>query len=167
MATHSSILAWRIPWMEEPVGLQSMGSKRVRHDWATVLIWSDTILFSTASDFTSITSQIHRWALFTLCLSLFILPGAIFPLFSSSVLSIYWPEEFIFQCHIFLPFHTLNGILKTRILKWFAIRSPVNHVLSELSTMTHLSWVALHGMAQRFIELDKAVIQVITLVSFL
>ena len=32
MATHSSILAWRIPWMEEPGGLQSMGSKRVGHD---------------------------------------------------------------------------------------------------------------------------------------
>ena len=33
--------------------------------------------------------------------------------------------------------------------------------------MTHLSWVALHGMAQSFIELDKAVIHVISLVSFL
>ena len=32
MATHSSILAWRIPWMEEPDGLQSTGSQRVRHD---------------------------------------------------------------------------------------------------------------------------------------
>ena len=32
MATHSSILAWRIPWTEEPSGLQSMGSPRVRHD---------------------------------------------------------------------------------------------------------------------------------------
>ena len=32
MATHSSILAWRIPWMEEPGGLQSVGSQRVRHD---------------------------------------------------------------------------------------------------------------------------------------
>ena len=32
MATHSSILARRIPWMEEPGGLQSMGSQRVRHD---------------------------------------------------------------------------------------------------------------------------------------
>ena len=32
MATHSSILAWKIPWMEEPGGLQSMGSLRVRHD---------------------------------------------------------------------------------------------------------------------------------------
>ena len=33
MATHSSILPWRIPWMEEPGGPQSMGSQRVRHDW--------------------------------------------------------------------------------------------------------------------------------------
>ena len=32
MATHSSTLAWKIPWMEEPVGLQSMGSQRVGHD---------------------------------------------------------------------------------------------------------------------------------------
>ena len=35
MATHSSILAWRIPWTEEPGGLQSVGLQRVRHDWAT------------------------------------------------------------------------------------------------------------------------------------
>ena len=32
MATHSSTLAWRIPWAEEPGGLQSLGSQRVRHD---------------------------------------------------------------------------------------------------------------------------------------
>ena len=32
MATHSSILAWRIPWTEKPGGLQSMGSQRVGHD---------------------------------------------------------------------------------------------------------------------------------------
>ena len=32
IATHSSILAWRIPWTEEPGGLQSMGSQRVRQD---------------------------------------------------------------------------------------------------------------------------------------
>ena len=38
MATHSNILAWRIPWTEEPGGLQSMGSQRVGHDWATKTI---------------------------------------------------------------------------------------------------------------------------------
>ena len=35
MATHSRILAWKIPQTEEPGGLQSMGLQRVRHDWAT------------------------------------------------------------------------------------------------------------------------------------
>ena len=34
MAIHSSILAWRIPWAEEPDGLQSMGMQRVGHDWS-------------------------------------------------------------------------------------------------------------------------------------
>ena len=34
-ATHSSILAWKIPWLEEPGRLQSKGSQRVRHDWVT------------------------------------------------------------------------------------------------------------------------------------
>ena len=37
MAPHSSALAWKIPWMEEPGGLQSMGSPRVGHNWATSL----------------------------------------------------------------------------------------------------------------------------------
>ena len=44
--------------------------------------------------------------------------------------------------------------------------SPVDHVLSELSTMTCPSWVALHGMAHSFIELDKAVVHMIILISF-
>ena len=35
MTTHSCVLAWEIPWTEEPGGLQSMGSQRVRHDLAT------------------------------------------------------------------------------------------------------------------------------------
>ena len=44
--------------------------------------------------------------------------------------------------------------------------SPVDHILSELSTMTHLSWVTLHGMAHGFIEVEKAVVHVISLISF-
>ena len=40
MATHSSILAWKIPWMEEPGRLQCMGSQRVGHNWATSLTHS-------------------------------------------------------------------------------------------------------------------------------
>ena len=38
MATHSSILAWEIPWTEEPGGLQSTGSQRVGHDWVCMLM---------------------------------------------------------------------------------------------------------------------------------
>ena len=37
MATHSSTLAWKIPWVEEPGRLQSMGSLGVGHDWVTLL----------------------------------------------------------------------------------------------------------------------------------
>ena len=40
MATYSSTLAWRIPWTEEPDGLQTMGSRRVGHDWAISLSFS-------------------------------------------------------------------------------------------------------------------------------
>ena len=42
MATHSSTLTWKIPWTEEPGGLPSMGSQRVRHYWETLrtyLLW--------------------------------------------------------------------------------------------------------------------------------
>ena len=43
MATHSSTLAWKIPWMEEPGGLQSMGSQRVRHDFI-IMLWGKFLL---------------------------------------------------------------------------------------------------------------------------
>ena len=44
MATHSSILAWRIPWTEETEGLQSMGSQRVGHEGAPTLACSTTYI---------------------------------------------------------------------------------------------------------------------------
>ena len=40
---------------------------------------------------------------------------------SSSIRGTYQPGKFIFQCSIFLPFHTIHGVLKARILKWFSI----------------------------------------------
>ena len=79
---------------------------------------SYAILFFTASDFTFTSRHIHSWALFPLWLSPFIPSGAISPLLSSSILGTYQPGEFIFQCHIFLPFHTVHGVLKARILKF-------------------------------------------------
>ena len=58
MATHSSILAWRIPWTEEPGRLQSIGSQRVRHNWSDlakngsyILGWPKSLGFSITSYF--------------------------------------------------------------------------------------------------------------------
>ena len=55
--------------------------------------------------------------------------------------------EFIFQCHIFLPFPTVHGVLKAKILKWFAI--PFSSGPHFVRTLHHarLSWVAPQGMA--------------------
>ena len=69
----------------------------------------------------SITSHIHNWVLFLVWLHPFILPGVISPLISSSILGTYWPGECLFYYAIILPFHTVHGVLKARILKWFAI----------------------------------------------
>ena len=87
-------------------------------------------------------------------------------LFHSSILDTYWPSGVIFQCPIFLPFHTVHGALKARILKWFAI--PFSSGPAFVRTLHHApSWVALHGMAHSFIELHKNVIPVIILAHFL
>ena len=62
---------------------------------------SYAILLFKASDLASITSHIHSWVLFLLCLHPFILCEVISPLISSSILDIYQPMEFLFQCPIF------------------------------------------------------------------
>ena len=107
------------------------------------------ILLFTASDFTSITSHIHNWVMVLLWLCLFILSGVIAPLFSSNLLSTYQPGELILQCHTFLPFHTVHGVHKTGVLKWFAIPfssgphfvRTLHHDLSVLGGPTrHGSW---------------------------
>ena len=135
---------------------------------------SYAILLFTSSDLASITSRIHSWVLFLFWLHPFILSGVIFPLVSSSILGTYWPGQFIFQrffclfvCLFFCLFMSFMGFSRQEYWRSLPFPSPVDQVLSELSTMTHPSWVALHIMAHSFIELDKAVIQVISLVSLL
>ena len=109
---------------------------------------SYAILLFTASDFTSITSHIHSWVFFSFGLCLFILSGFISPLFSSSILGTYRPGECIFQCLIFLPFHTVHGVLKERMLKWFAI--PFSCGPRFVRTLHHdspiLGGTTLHGL---------------------
>ena len=65
-----------------------------------------------------------------------------------------------------IAFHTVHGILQAGLLKWFAI--PFSRGSLFVRTLHHdPSWVALQGMAHSFIESDKAVVHVISLVSFL
>ena len=59
------------------------------------------------------------------------------------------------------------GISRQEYRSGLPFPSPVDHILSDLSTTTRPSWVAQHGMAHSFTELDKAVVHVIRVVSFL
>ena len=120
---------------------------------------SYAILLFTALDLASITSHIHSWALFSLWLHLFILSGIISPLFSGSILGTHWSVEFTFQWTFisFCLFILFMGFSRQEYWSGFPVPSPVDHILSELSTMTRPSWVTLHSMAHGFIELDKAI----------
>ena len=60
VAIHSSTLAWKIPWTEEPGRLQSMGSQRVRHDWVTSLSPSGQLSVSSAFSFLAL--MINVWS---------------------------------------------------------------------------------------------------------
>ena len=70
---------------------------------------------------------------------------------NSSIMGTHQSGEFIFQCPIFLPFHTVHGVLKARILKWFAIPfssgphsvRPLHHDLSILGVLTGHGLVSL------------------------
>ena len=120
------VLPGESPWTEKPGELQSIWSQRIGHSWASKPSTAHTDL--TLPVPLRYCSLQHRtllsppdWALLPLWLSFFVPSEAISPLFSSSILGTYQPGEFTFQCHIFLPFHTVHGVLKARMLKWFAI----------------------------------------------
>ena len=71
-----------------------------------------------------------------------------------------------FNVQSFCLFLLFMGLSRQEYWSGLSFPSPVDLILSELSTMTSLSWVALHSMTHSFIELDKAVIHVIRLVTF-
>ena len=89
-----------------------------------------------------------HWASREDFLKLFIIALCSFPVAYWTASGLAMGGGLIFWCHIFLPFHTVHGILKARILGWFTIPSPMDHILSELFTIIHPTWVALHSMAQ-------------------
>ena len=67
-----------------------------------------------------------------------------------------------FRVLSFCLFILFMGFSRQEYWSGLPFPSPVDHILSELSTTTHPSWVALHIMAHSFIELDKAVVHVIS-----
>ena len=67
----------------------------------------------------------------------------------------------------FCLFILFMGIWRQEYWSDLPFPSPVDHILSEVSIMTGTSWVALHSMTHGFLELDRAVVHVIRLVSFL
>ena len=104
MATHSGILAWRIPWTEEPGWIQSVGSLRVRHDWTTKHSralsgrradrWGASDLHFFGKPFMKEESEVAQSCL-TVCVPV--------------------------ECS--LPGSTIHGILQSRTLEWVAIPS--------------------------------------------
>ena len=69
----------------------------------------------------------------------FILSGVISLLISSSILDTYWSGEFLFQYPIILPFHTVMGFSRQEYWSGLPFPSPVDRILSDLSTMTQQS----------------------------
>ena len=77
-----------------------------------------------------------------------------------------------YTCYIYLYIHIyihilLMGFPRQKYWSGLAFSFLVAHILSKPPTVTHPSWVALHDIAQSFIELDKALVHVISLISFL
>ena len=96
-------------------------------------------------------------------------------MFVSKLWEYFFSKKYIFnfkKSHIvsilsFCLFILFMGFSKQEYWSGLLFPSPVDRIFSELSTMTCPSWVASHGMARSFIDLDKAVVHVIRLVSFL
>ena len=123
MATHSSVLAWRIPGTGEPRGLLSMGSHRVRHDWsdlAAATKWINT--FYLCSPFIFKCSYFITYFVYAvLCLVAQSYPTLCDPPWS-------------------LPGSSVHGILQARILEWAAM--PSSRGSSQPRAWTRVSCIA-------------------------
>ena len=98
-------------------------------------------------------------------------PSFLVELFLHSFPVVYWAptdlEGSSFSVISFCLFIVFMGFSRQEYWSGLPFPSPMDHILSELSAMTRVSWVALQGIAHSFIELDKAVGRVIILVCFL
>ena len=149
MAPHSSTLAWKIPWTEEPGGLQSMGSLRVGHDWATSLSlfpfmhwrrkWQPTPVFlpgesqgrgslvgcpslgshRVGHDWNDLAAAAAKWFSYACVLSHF----SCVWLFATLWTVCSWPGS------------SVHGVLPARILEWVAMPSSGGSSLPQVSNL--------------------------------
>ena len=135
-------------------------------DSRTNIPGSYAILLFTASDLASITSHIHNWVFF--CFGS--IPSFFLELFLHWSPVAYWAPTDLgsssFSILSFCLFILFMGFSRQEYRNGLPFPSPVDHILSDLSTMTRPSWVAPWAWLS-FIELDKAVVCVIRLASFL
>ena len=114
MATHSSILAWRILWTEEPAGRQSMGLNRVGHDWSNLaacvqcFAYVHTLLFFMAK------SQFVVWIYHILFIHLLVVVLIFIYLAMLSISCSTWDLHFIMSYRIF----SLWGLSNLGLLYW-------------------------------------------------
>ena len=106
MATHSSTLAWRVPWTEEPGRLQSMGLQRVGHDWATSL--SLTIQSSNHSPSLVFTQRSWNLSLCKTCIRIFIAAVVILPKLGSNQGVLQWVDK-LWYSHTIECYSVLKG----------------------------------------------------------
>ena len=134
--------------------------------WFMDLTFQVPLHYCSLQQQTFTTRHNHKCVFFLLWLRLFVPSGAIF----CSSLAAYWiPTDLgssSFSVILLCLFILLHGFARQEYQSCLTFPFSVDHVLSELSTMNSPSWVALHSMVHSFIELDKAVIQVISLVIF-
>ena len=141
MAPHSSTLAWRIPWMEEPGRLQSMGSHRVRHDWsdlAAAAVYFSFQLQCSLALFGSSLYIFYSFLNFSLCSSIFHLSSlSSFITITLNSLSSRLFIATLFNCALFFGTYSFNSLFCLVICVYF-------YVLGTSVLFTDLKKVALY-----------------------
>ena len=162
-APHTAPHQCRVPWLALMNRLwagAAHGASGPKYRFTVIhgpnILGSYAILFFTASDFTFTTRPTHKWVSFLLWPSYLILSGTSSNcplLFPSSIWDTFQPGGLNFRCHIFWLFILFTGFLQQECWSGLPFPPPVDHVLSELFTMTRPPWMPLHSMAHSFIEL--------------
>ena len=132
MATHSSILAWRIPWTEEPGRLQSTVSQRGGHDWALSLHFTSVLNFYYSVLSTQVLTHIITTSLFFSLSNVLTVQLTIESVRRSVMSNSLWPQS--------PSGSSVHGIFQARILEWVTI--PFSRGYSWARNQTQVSHIA-------------------------